>query len=227
MFFSRIRLHPRAASEPGFFARVADAYEAHSLVWDLFSDGPERERDFLYRQEAHEGLPAFYTLSQRQPADRNGTWEVESKEFSPRLRAGQRLGFMLRANPVRTSWDQTTNRHHRHDVVMAAKCRLRETEPDRSRWPDEPTLIQEAGVAWLAQRAERCGFTFAPGNVRADGYRQHVFKKTKVAKPIKISTIDYTGVLSVTNPELFFQALSAGIGPAKGFGCGMLLVRPA
>lgn len=227
MFFSRIRLHPRAASEPGFFARVADAYEAHSLVWDLFSDGPERERDFLYRQEAHEGLPAFYTLSERPPADRNGTWDVQSRAFAPKLRAGQRLGFMLRANPIRSSWDPKKETHHRHDVVMAAKWRLRETEPDRARWPAEADLVRDAGLAWLAQRAERCGFTFAPGEVIADGYRQQVFKKTQVARPIKLSTIDYTGALTVTEPEAFLGALQAGIGPAKGFGCGLLLVRPA
>lgn len=226
MFFSRIRLQPRAASDPSFFARVADAYEAHSLVWDLFSDGPDRERDFLYRQEAHEGLPAFYTLSKRRPADRNGTWIVESKEFAPHLRAGQRLGFMLRANPIRSSWDQEKGKHHRHDVVMAAKRRLKETEPDRTRWPAEADLVQEAGLAWLAQRAERCGFTFASGEVLADGYRQQVFKKTQVARPIQISTIDYTGTLTVTEPEAFLGALQGGIGPAKGFGCGLLLVRP-
>ncbi|NLX49006.1 MAG: type I-E CRISPR-associated protein Cas6/Cse3/CasE [Methanospirillum sp.] len=227
MFFSRIRLHSRAASDPGFFARVADAYEAHSLVWDLFSDGPDRERDFLYRQESHEGLPAFYTLSERRPADRNGTWIVESKEFAPRLKAGQRLGFMLRANPIRSSWDLTTKKHHRHDVVMAAKRRLKEAEPDRTRWPTEPELVREAGLAWLAQRAERCGFTFGPGEVGADGYRQLVFRKTQVARPIQISTIDYTGILTVTEPGVFIGALQAGIGPAKGFGCGLLLVRPA
>ena len=226
MFFSRIRLRSRAAADPGFFARVADAYEAHSLVWDLFSDGPDRERDFLYRQETHEGLPAFYTLSERPPADRNGTWDVQSRPFAPRLRAGQRLGFMLRANPVRSSWDPTTEKHHRHDVVMAAKRRLKETEPDRTRWPAEADLVQEAGLAWLAQRAERCGFTFASGEVLADGYRQQVFKKTQVARPIQISTIDYTGTLTVTEPEAFLGALQGGIGPAKGFGCGLLLVRP-
>lgn len=227
MFFSRIRLHSRAASDPGFFARAADAYEAHSLVWDLFSDGPDRERDFLYRQESHEGLPAFFTLSERRPADRNGTWIVESKEYAPQLRTGQRLRFMLRANPTRAAWDPKTERHHRHDVVMAVKRRLKEAEPDRARWPAEAELVQEAGLAWLAQRAERCGFTFTPGQVLADGYRQQVFKKHQVARPIQISTIDYTGTLTVTDPEVFLGALQAGIGPAKGFGCGLLLVRPA
>lgn len=227
MFFSRIRLHSRAASDPGFFSRAADAYEAHSLVWDLFSDGPDRERDFLYRQESHEGLPAFYALSERRPADRNGTWFVESKEFAPRLKAGQRLGFMLRANPIRSSWDPMAKKHRRHDVVMAAKRRLKEAEPDRTRWPTEAELVQEAGLAWLAQRADRCGFTFGPGGVAADGYRQLTFRKTQVARPIQISTIDYTGTLTVTEPEAFLGALQAGIGPAKGFGCGLLLVRPA
>ncbi|MEA2080768.1 MAG: type I-E CRISPR-associated protein Cas6/Cse3/CasE [Pseudomonadota bacterium] len=46
-------------------------------------------------------------------------------------------------------------------------------------------------------------------------------------KEINFSTLDYSGLLTVTDPELFKAALFQGIGPAKAFGCGLLLVRPA
>ena len=39
------------------------------------------------------------------------------------------------------------------------------------------------------------------------------------------STLDFSGLLTVTAPEKFLSALYGGIGPAKGFGCGLLLVK--
>ncbi len=211
--------------DPAFWSRVQDAYHAHSLIWDLFSDGPDRERDFLFRQEAHQGLPAFLTVSERPPSSRNGTWTVESKPYAPVLREGVRLGFALRANPVRTVQD-AAGRHHRHDVVMDAKRRFSEAAPGQPR-PPQPEFVREAGLAWLAGRAEKNGFTFAPGEVTVDGYAQLRLNKERGTAPIRLSTIEFGGLLTVTDPERFQAALASGIGPAKGFGCGLLLVRPA
>ena len=51
-------LVPEAAS-----ARPA---AAHRLVWSLFADGPDRRRDFLWREEAP---GRFMTLSRRPPVN--------------------------------------------------------------------------------------------------------------------------------------------------------------
>ncbi len=43
---------------------------------------------------------------------------------------------------------------------------------------------------------------------------------------IALSTLDFEGQLQVTDPDHFLRnGLPAGIGPAKAFGCGLLLVR--
>ena len=42
---------------------------------------------------------------------------------------------------------------------------------------------------------------------------------------IALSTLDFEGELIVTKPEILLPALLNGIGPAKSFGCGLLLVR--
>lgn len=223
MYLSRIRLGPRATEDSTFWQRVQDAYHAHSLIWDLFSDGPERERDFLFRQEEFHGLPGFLTVSRRPPSSRNGTWLVETKPYNPVLREGMQLGFALRANPIRTVQDEH-RRHHRHDVVMNAKRRLGENPSERK--PSLPEIVQEAGVAWLASRSEPYGFTFSPGEVSADGYTRLRLVKGGSPALIQLSTIDFSGRLTVRDPERFRAALEGGIGPAKGFGCGLLLVRP-
>lgn len=47
-----------------------------------------------------------------------------------------------------------------------------------------------------------------------------------VALPFRFSTVDFSGERTVTDPGLFGTALPTGIGHAKAFGCGLLLVRP-
>ena len=44
---------------------------------------------------------------------------------------------------------------------------------------------------------------------------------------LRFSTVDLSGELTVLEPEIFANALYDGIGHAKAFGCGLLLVRRA
>lgn len=41
------------------------------------------------------------------------------------------------------------------------------------------------------------------------------------------TTVTYTGTARITDPEAHRAALIGGIGPAKAYGCGLLLTRPA
>ena len=42
-----------------------------------------------------------------------------------------------------------------------------------------------------------------------------------------IAAIDYEGLLEVRDPAVFTTALAQGIGKAKAFGCGLMLIRRA
>ena len=66
-------------------------------------------------------------------------------------------------------------------------------------------------------------------SLRADGYRILDFLKDGRGerRPVRLAVMDISGTLVVRDPEALRQAISQGIGPAKGFGCGLLLVRPA
>ncbi|ACL16915.1 type I-E CRISPR-associated protein Cas6/Cse3/CasE [Methanosphaerula palustris] len=225
MQISKIQLNADASDHPAFWEHVGGAYQAHSLIWDLFSDGPERERDFLFRQEVHQGMPVFWTVSERVPSDRNETWNIKSKPYAPILRQGMHLSFVLRANPIRSRRDDL-GKQHRHDVVMDMKTALKDSKPG-DQWPAEDQIIQEAGLVWLANQGNAKGFSLQDGAVRVDGYTQHRFVKPKKKQMVQISTLDFTGLLTVTDPERFTTALFNGIGPAKGFGCGLMMVRPA
>lgn len=221
MYFSHAQLNPDAFRSAKFWQQVsANEYEAHRQIWSLFGDGPERKRDFLYRREEKKGPPTFYIVSAREPRNESDLWRVQTKAYSPVLRAGQRLAFMLRANPVcKKKGDR--DKQSRHDVVMEEKRRLKQAGVPASEWPPAAELIQKVGVAWLEKRSEANGFSIE--HLLVDGYSQQRFRKGQ--NDVCISTLDLSGILNVTDPGLLSDALTKGIGPAKGFGCGLMLVR--
>lgn len=224
MYMSRIRLQPNASENKDFWRSLGNTYPVHSLLWSLFADDPERKRDFLYHCENTKGLPTFYSVSERIPEDEEEMWQIESKLYNPILHVDQRLSFSLCANPIRTKRDDN-GKQHRHDVVMNAKNQLKQEGVPRGEWPLEAEIIQEQGFEWLARKGEQYGFAVGEHEIRADGYHQERFYKAKGKHKINISTIDFTGLLTVTDPDLFRNALYRGIGPAKSFGCGLMMVR--
>ncbi|MBP1148342.1 type I-E CRISPR-associated protein Cas6/Cse3/CasE [Methylocaldum sp. RMAD-M] len=202
-------------------------YREHQLLWRLFPDTARRE--FLFTR-ASGGQTAYYLVSPAPPAAPSSAWMLESREYRPNLAVGDRLEFRLRANPIvaRRQGEIRTGgkaRTHRHDVVMEAKRALNwKTLPENDR-PPLAEVIQRAGTAWLAARAAKYGFHLDTESLEVDGYEQHRFLK-KGDKPVTFSTLDFQGELTVTEPIAFVEhALFSGIGPAKAFGCGLLLVR--
>lgn len=224
MYMSRIRLQPNASENKDFWKSLGNTYQVHRLLWSLFADDSERKRDFLYQYENTKNLPTFYSVSERAPLDGGGIWDIESKLYEPALHVDQRLSFSLCANPIRTKRD-AEGKQHRHDVIMNAKNQLKLDDVPRADWPCEAEIVQNVGFEWLARKGEQYGFMVNEREVRADGYRQERFYKAKGKHHVKISTVDFTGLLSVTDPERFQNALYRGIGPAKGFGCGLMMVR--
>ncbi len=227
MYFSRARLRPEAARQHKFQTLAQGGYAAHQLVWSLFTDHDERERDFLYRWEDGQQLPVLYTISEREPVDTNGFFVLDqAKVYEPKLSEGQRLVFSVRVNPIVSTRDEN-DRQQRHDVVMRKK-KLLEAE---GKWPDpnlsQQDLVYQEGLEWLKTRAEPNGFSFDKETLRIDGYRKHTFRKAKGGRPVTFVTMDFIGTLTVTDPTAFAQVLRDGLGPAKGYGCGMMMIRPA
>ena len=223
MYFSRIRL--RTDADTGTLARQLceeDSYREHQMLWRLFSRDANAERDFLFRRDDCNGWPQFYLTSQRIPEGKDGVWQIDQRKYQPKLKKGQKLAFSLRANPVITRKDSSGKRK-RHDLVMDIKkqsdWKLDSGSDRRSLYE----LTQLAGETWLSSRLERNGGKLETLNT--EGYKQHRTAKKGLANPIRYSTLDLTGVLTVTDPVAFTQILYQGLGPAKAFGCGLLLVR--
>ncbi len=224
-YFSRITLSPRRG-DPQALANIlcGDAYRDHCEIWQLFAKDPDARRDFLFRREQAEGALKFYVISERAPEPVNDIWQVETKPYAPRLHEGQQLAFSLRANPVVTRRDEQGKRH-RHDVVMDTKRTMNYKHMAKDERPPMSKIVHEAAWNWLSARAEKHGFSVTKQSLCAEGYDVvHTYKR-KREKPIKYATVDLTGLLRVTDPERLIEALYTGVGPAKGFGCGLLLLR--
>lgn len=220
MFLSRIELRPVPSDDPAhaqaFWGQATDAYNIHKAIWTWFGDHADRQRDFLYRVDHHNpGSPLrVYVLSARSPSVDGRLWRLDVRAFEPGLRPGDRLSFVLRANA-------TVQRNgKRHDVVMDARQQL---APEQRAEVSRDALAQDAGQAWLSARAARWGVAFERAVV--DRYSVQAFRKHRKARPIQLGVLDLSGLLTVQDPEAFVAALGNGFGRAKGFGCGMMMIR--
>lgn len=197
---------------------------AHRLVWTLFADTPERERDFLWR-EAEPGV--FYLLSNRPPVDHHSLFDLDPpKAFIPALAAGDRLAFSLRANATVARGGGPGRRGKPCDVVMAALYDL----PPGARAQQRADKTQEAGMKWLESQGAKSGFTLArrsDGTVNARSVSHSVLTLDRRQATMRIGVLDLEGVLVVSNPKDFCRCLAHGFGRAKAFGCGLMLIRRA
>lgn len=82
---------------------------------------------------------------------------------------------------------------------------------------------------WLTEKGATNGFTVTRDNKRkllrfqAEGYRWHALSKK--GRTAGFSSVDFDGEIEVSDPDLLTKALFSGIGPAKGFGCGLMMVK--
>ncbi len=82
-----------------------------------------------------------------------------------------------------------------------------------------PLISEEEQRAWLERKLAGAADLVA---VEIRKNSPVFFHKTGTGKFV---TVAYEGVLRVSDPAALFGCLENGIGPAKGFGCGLLLVR--
>lgn len=205
MFLSRVEIPWELARNP---------YDLHRQLWRLFpgeeketrSNGEELRQGFLFRIEDNPtGRPArLLVQSRRAPEAATGVMLVGTREILPQPVAGQRLAFLLTANPVKTITDVQRDAKPGKN---SEKCRV-------------PLIKEEDQREWIARKLANAG------EIEAVNILPHApvyFRKGN--RGGKLATVTFDGVLRVSDPTRMTELLRNGIGPAKGFGCGLLLVR--
>lgn len=221
MYLSRIELPWEAARNP---------YDLHRQVWRLFPgeahesrDSDEAERQgFLFRVEHNPtGRPARLLVQSRHaPVAVAGIALVGAREFHPQPETGLQLAFLLTANPVKTIVDTEAEakpdklRRHTEKIVRRADQSPRQPKIR------VPLIKEEEQREWLTRKLDGAAMIEAASVLpHAPTY----FRKGN--RGGKLVTVTFEGILSVTNPPHLTRLLENGVGPAKAFGCGLLLVR--
>ena len=224
MYFSRLTFNSQKNKNPILFRSLfKNNYREHQILWDLFSGDPSAKRDFLYRQVFEKGNLKYYVLSRRKAFDKSGIWKIEGpKTYNPALKKGQKLFFVLKANPTLSS---PRGEKKRHDVVMHEKSLRGFKNLPLDKKPLLHELVRDSCIKWLKKKAAANGFSFNENEVAVDGYRQiQIYRRNK---NICYSSVDFQGLLTVFEPEIFKEALEKGIGKSKAFGCGLMLIKKA
>jgi CRISPR system Cascade subunit CasE len=128
------------------------------------------------------------------------------------IEPGKRFRFRLRANP-------TMKVHALHK----GSRRITPLTKNGRRVPVPAT--KEAFLGWLGKQADRAGFRIEGEPLIQPGY-VYVNKDGKPGEGHRLRSVLYEGILEVTDADAFAKTLAAGIGPAKGYGFGLLSVAP-
>jgi len=139
------------------------------------------------------------------------------------MNEGDRLAFKLRMNPTICVSD-SKGKSRRHDVMMHAKKKAQSEGIRDSQ--DIKILMKQAAIAWFAEqdRLTQWGISLdcLPD---IESYMQHASQK-KRAHSIQFSSVNYQGILTLVDPEVFRQKYAKGFGRSKAMGCGLMLIRP-
>lgn len=245
LFLSRLTLSRKPSNaaldgllNPADPGRRMDAH--HRLLWSAFTDGPDRRRDFLWRQE-RPGV--FLTLSARPPELSDLFEPPEVRDYAPTLSPGDRLAFALRANAtrtVKTGGQSITGKEKKShvDLVMDALRQFpgRKDLPKDApslRAPERDAIAQTVATEWMIKQGEKSGFRLeeSEGRWSVEVREYSVATLPDHRGPRKgqpqFGILDMTGLLTVTDPPAFLAALAQGFGRAKAFGCGLMLIRRA
>jgi CRISPR system Cascade subunit CasE len=189
--------------------RIRDTYDWHQRVWQAFVGRADQPRDFLVRVDRKEEAYRVLILSRSVPAkpdwcptDCFGTKEIPDKFFENR-----RYRFSLLANPTK---------------------KLRVDNPNGSRKKNGrrvPVTQRGELIAWLQHKAEAGGFGINADSLRTIPRGREFFHKDGISHGTH-SAVEFQGELTVNDPAQFRTVVAAGIGSAKAFGFGLLILAP-
>lgn len=205
-FISQMTLDKAKAAEQKLFG----LYAWHDLSWKLFPEKKKDDlRDFLTRLDAREREFRFTVLSEGKT--RKPEWCPEEcwkeREIPEGFYKKERYIFQLLANPTKTLSRRNPKGNKKKNGSHFAI-----TKPDELR-------------KWIFSKAEQCGFHVLDEPVLeiSPPVFNNLYKKDDEGLLIGV---EFKGGLEVVDKTKFMEAVQKGIGRARGFGFGMLVLKP-
>jgi CRISPR system Cascade subunit CasE len=177
-------------------ARLTDGYAWHRSIWESFPGRPAAQRDFLFRADRHDDAFRILLLSHAAPTA-TAILAWQTKEVPPSFLGHAVYRFQLKANPtMRRAADKRR-------LAIFDESRLRE---------------------WMERKALAAGFEIESDSLAVGAPIAESFVKNgRIGKHV---AVDYQGALRVNDRDAFTRAFHKGIGSAKGFGYGLLMLQP-
>jgi CRISPR system Cascade subunit CasE len=191
------------------WSKARNPYELHRALWMLFPGHESDPRGFLFRVELERQGTGSELLVQSEWAPENQASEVRvlaTRTYLPKLRRGQPLRFRLTSNPVKTIKDEKGRRNTKGEVKS---CRV-------------PLIKEDQQLDWLNRKLHEAA--------RLETAVVHMVQPLYFRKgggAGKVVAVTFDGLLQVVDPDQLWQRMQTGIGPAKGFGCGLLSIAKA
>lgn len=215
MYLAKLTLNPRNRQVMNELARP---YEMHRTLLSLLPEGgihqprtTDEAQGLLFRvdQTAQSPTPIVLVQANQPPnwailqAKQDARREaylfdrVDTKALELEFSVGQHLRFRLRANPTKRL---SAGKGHKGKRIGLYKL--------------------EEQLAWLDRKAQQHGFVVdSTIPSRQDHSEDRV-------NHLELFSVQFDGILQVTDPDRFLTAIQAGIGSGKAFGFGLLSVAP-
>lgn len=196
--------------------RIRDSYDWHQRIWECFPEAPDHTRDFLTRIDPKESHSLVWILALRKPIlpDWCPPNSIAAKELSPTFLSHHAYVFDLRVNPTKSlvQRNQDGTPCLRPNGKRASGKRVPLVDPIDLR-------------SWIDRKGAEGGFKISDSAPLEIGpmVESH-FRKSNFAG--YHGGVQFRGALEVTDSEKFVETYHKGIGSAKGFGFGLLLLSP-
>ncbi len=217
-----------------------DIYAWHKRLWECYPGVPDQKRveiGFLTRIDPLEGAFRLWVLAKRKPVCPQwcSPGRFALKEIAPSFLSHRYYAFDLKANPVKKVVQRGPNGEtlFRLNGKRKSGKRVPLVKEDELRaW-----LIRKGRVRCRAQNAEGVlvdipgGFRIVEGKpLEISPMAENHFRKKDKRKNTEHSAyhggVRFRGILEVTDRDAFIETYQCGIGSAKGFGFGLLLLAP-
>jgi len=181
-------------------------YEHHRFICDLFQH-KKGIRDLLFVVYSNK----YYVVSDNLPQNFDPKIvHIRSKSYQPVVEKGCPLRFDVRLTA------EPRVKNVRTSLVPAYKEKLGKNHSLR-----RDTLMHDAAVDWFSKHSMKYGFKVR--DLFIQGFHKYKFKKSD-GSPVDFDSLDIRGVLEVSSPAVFVSTLYRGIGKARAYGCGLMLV---
>ncbi len=176
--------------------RLSDSYAWHKMIWKSFPDHNKEKRHFLYRIDDAGRYFRILMLSAVSPVSTD-LGQWNSKSIAPSFLSHDIYRFQVKANPTMRRFSD------RRRLGIYSEEKLHQ---------------------WMMGKAGQNGFTLLDQALIIGSPTDETFVRNRIRG--KHVAVDFQGTLQVTDKTDFKQGFENGIGSAKSFGYGMLMLQP-